>query len=150
MPAGAHTAAELMATMGVGRSHFTEDDRKSAQLPLAPGLDSQVEVLIRPGLLANVEITVEKIANALHVPSQAIFQKNGKNLVYVQQAPGRFAPREVQLVKESESMMVLGGGVQPGEIVALSDPTADQNAKKEAKKAAASSGNPMSSMPGGK
>jgi len=55
----------------------------------------------------------------------------------------------VQLVKQSESMMVLGGGVEPGEIVALGDPTADQNAKKESKKPA-SSGNPISSMPGGK
>jgi hypothetical protein len=41
---------------------------------------------------------------------------------------------------------VLGGGVEPGEVVSLGDPTADKNAKKQEKK----SSDPMSSMPGGK
>ena len=45
-------------------------------------------------------------------------------------------------------MMVLSGGVQPGEVVALADPTAGKNGKNDKgdKKA---NGNPMSSMPGG-
>jgi hypothetical protein len=82
------------------------------------------------------------------VPAQAVFQKNSKNIVYVQEKPGRFTAREVQVVKQSESMTVLAGGVQPGEIVALGDPTADKNAKKDSKKSSTS--DPMSSMPGGK
>jgi multidrug efflux pump subunit AcrA (membrane-fusion protein) len=83
------------------------------------------------------------------VPAQAVFQKDGQNLVYVQQRNGKFQPRKVQLVKRSESMMVLGSGVEPGELVALSDPTAGKNAKKDEKKPPSQS-NPMSSMPGGK
>jgi multidrug resistance efflux pump len=141
------SAADLMAMMANGGSKFTEEERSNAKLPLPPGQDSQVQVLLRPGLLADVEITVERLPNVIHVPAQAVFQKGGKPVVYVQQKNGRYEPREVQVVKQSESMMVLGGGVQPGEIVALGDPTADKNAKKDEKK---SSSDPMSSMPGGK
>ena len=91
----------------VQRFAYTEEERNNAKLPLPPEQDSQVQVLLRPGLLADVEIQVEKIPNALHVPAQAVFQKNGKPTVFVQQKNSRFEPREVQLVKQSESMMVL-------------------------------------------
>jgi HlyD family secretion protein len=133
--------------MGRGGSKFSEEERNNAKLPLPPQQDSQVQVLLRPGLLADVEITVENLPNVIHVPGQAVFQKGGKPIVYVKTQQGRFEPREVKVVKQSESMMVLGGGVEPGEIVALADPTAEKGAKKEEKK---SSSNPMSSMPGGK
>jgi multidrug resistance efflux pump len=146
---GRRTAAELLAGMGTGGSRFTDDERNNAKLPLPPDQDSQVQVLLRPGLLADVTIAVENLPNVIHVPAQAVFQKGGTNLVYVQQKPGRFTAREVRVVKRSESMMVLGSGVEPGEIVALADPAADRNAKKESRKSSSSS-NPMSSMPGGK
>ena len=142
------SAADLMAVLGRDESQFNEDERKNAKLPLPPEQDSQVQVLLRPGLLADVQITVESLPNVLHVPEQAVFQKGGKPVVYVKQSNGRFVAREVQLAEQSESMMVLKGGVEAGETVALSDPTADKNgSKKEEKK---SESNPMSSMPGGK
>ena len=50
-----------MVKRGVVSSGFTEDDRKAAKLPLPPEQDSQVQVLLRPGLLADVEIQVEKL-----------------------------------------------------------------------------------------
>jgi len=131
-------------------SPYTEEERNNAKLPLPPQEDSQVQVLLRPGLLADVEIQIEKIPDALHVPAQAIFQKNGKPTVFVQQKNKRFLPREVQLVKQSESMMVLASGVQPGEIVALSDPTADKSGKKEKGEKKSPGGSPMGGMPGGK
>ena len=111
-------------------SPFTEEERANAKLPLPPEQDSQVQTLLRPGLLADVEIVVEKIPDALHVPTQAVFQKNGKYLVFVLGKDGKYAPREVQLMKQSESTMVLSGGVQPGETIALGDPTASASDKK--------------------
>jgi len=146
-PAGA-SAADLMAMMAIGGSQFSDEDRKNAKVPLPPEADSQLQMLLRPGLLADVEITVENLPNVVHVPAQAVFQKDGQNIVYVQLKNGRFEPRKVKLVKQSESVMVLGGGVEPGELVALGDPMADKNAKKKEEKKQSSS-NPMSSMPGG-
>jgi hypothetical protein len=116
---------------------FTDEDRANAVLPIPPEQDSGISKLLRPGLLADVEIQVESIPNALHVPSQAIFRQGGKPIVYVQGKDGRFAPREVGLVKQSESFMVLSSGVEAGETVALSDPTlskSDKMSKTEEKK----------------
>ncbi len=127
---------------------FSEEDRKAANLPKPPEEDSQVQTLLRPGLLADVEITVEKIPNALHVPAQAVFEKGGKPTVFVKKN-GKFEPREVQLVKRSETMMVLAGGVQPGEVVAMSDPTADKSDKKGKAADKKSGSGAMGAMPAG-
>ncbi len=90
---------------------YTEEDRKNAKLPLPPEQDSQVQVLLRPGLLSDVEIQVEKLPDVVHVPAQAVFQKNGQYLVYVRKN-GKFEARQIQLVKQSESMMVVKSGVE--------------------------------------
>jgi len=144
---GANPLDQLVRRYSV--SQYTEEERNNAKLPLPPEQDSEVQVLLRPGLLADVEIQVEKIPDAMHVPAQAVFEKNGKPTVFVQQKNKRFVPREVQLVKQSESMMVLASGVQVGDIVALSDPTADKSGKKEKGEKKSQAG-PMGGMPGGK
>jgi len=138
---------QMIMARGRGGSPYTEEDRKNAKLPIPPEQDSQVQVLLRPGLLADVEIEVEKIPNVLHVPAQAVFNKSGKYTVFVQGKDGKFAPREVQLVKQSESMMVLAGGVEAGEIIAMADPTAKKSEKNADKKGG--SANPMGGMPSG-
>jgi hypothetical protein len=137
---------QMFMARGRGGSGYNDEDRKNAKLPLPPEQDSQVQVLLRPGLLADVEIEVEKIPDVLHVPAQAVFSKAGKYTVFVQGKDGKFGPREVQLVKQSESMMVLSGGVQAGEVIAMADPTA----KKSDKDKKGSSNNPMGGMPGSK
>jgi len=139
----------MMARGGrAGVGGYTDEDRKNAKLPLPPQQDSQVQVLLRPGLLADVEIEIEKLPDVLHVPAQAVFTKDGKYTVFVQDARGKFNPREIKLVKQSESMMVVASGVQPGEIIAMADPTVKKSDKKGDKKG--SGGNPMGGMPGGK
>ncbi len=149
--AGGEDPIQALLRRGAGASsQFTEEERSNAKLPLPPEQDSELQALLRPGLLADVEIVVEKIPDALHVPAQAVFNKNGKFTVFVQQKNGKFEPREVQLMKQSESMMVLSGGVQPGEIIAMADPTADKSGKKKKSGDSKSQGNPMGSMPGGK
>jgi len=130
-----------------GTSQFSDQDREKAKFPPPPEEDSQIQALLRPGLLADVEIEVEKIPNALHLPAQAIFQKGGKPTVFVQQKNGKFEARPVQLLKQSESLMVLASGVEPGEVVALEDPTASKSGKKDEKK---STGNAMGALPGAK
>ena len=91
---------------------------------------------------------MEKLPDVIHVPAQAVFQKNGQYLVYVHGKNGKFEPRPVQLVKQSESMMVISSGVQAGEIVAMADPTADKSKKNGEKKSSA--GAAMGGMGGGK
>jgi multidrug resistance efflux pump len=128
---------------------YTDEDRDNAKLPLPPDKDTDIALLLRPGLLADVEIEVERIPNALHVPLQAVFPKGGQSLVYVQAANGKFSPRVVKVMKQSETIMVLESGVEPGELVALQDPTANKAEKgkaEETKKPTSAT----SMLPGGK
>jgi multidrug efflux pump subunit AcrA (membrane-fusion protein) len=132
---------------GRGASPYSEEERKNARLPLPPEQDSQVQALLRPGLLADVEIIVEKIPNALHIPAQAVFDKGGKPTVFVQTRDGKFEPREIQLLKRSESTMVLSGGVQPGEIIAMQDLAPNKSDKKGKNEKKQGGGGAMSGMP---
>jgi HlyD family secretion protein len=139
---------DLMKMAAAASQQFSEQDRENAKLPLPPEEDSQLQVLLRPGLLADVEIIVEKIPNALHVPVQAVFEKNGKPTVFVQIGK-RFEPRAITLIKRSESMMVLAGGVQPGQVIALADPTPGASGGKKGKGDKKGGGGAMGVMPAG-
>lgn len=114
----------------------TEEDRARAKLPPPPEEDSQLQVLLRPGLLSDVEITVEKIPNAIHIPAQAVFDRDGRPTVWVQSGR-RFERRQVKLARRSESTMVIAEGLKPGETIALADPTVKPGEKKNGKKTGA-------------
>ena len=131
--------------MGSLAREFSDKELASAKLPPPPEEDTQFDVLLRPGLLADVSILIEKIPNAIHVPMQAVFEKEGKPVVYVKTG-NKFEARVIKPAKRSESTMVIADGVKPGEIVALADPTAK---KTDAKKDKGPSG-PMGALPGGK
>jgi hypothetical protein len=76
---------------------------------------------LRPGMSSNLVITAETLDNVLWVPSQALFERDGRSFVYLKTANG-FTPRDVALVKRSESQAVLTG-VNEGDAVALSNPS---------------------------
>lgn len=76
---------------------------------------------LRPGMTSNLVITAEKLENVLWVPSQALFERDGRSFVYLKMPDG-FTPRDVTLVKRSESQAVLTG-VKEGDVVALSNPS---------------------------
>jgi multidrug efflux pump subunit AcrA (membrane-fusion protein) len=78
---------------------------------------------LRPGMTSNILITVETLDDVLWLPSQALFESDGRAFVYVR-TPQGFVPKDVKLVKRSESQAVITG-IAEGEQVALSNP--DQN-----------------------
>jgi HlyD family secretion protein len=75
---------------------------------------------LRPGMTSNILITVESLEDVLWIPSQALFAIDGRSFVYARTAQG-FTPRDVQLVRRSESQAVISG-INEGAIVALSNP----------------------------
>jgi hypothetical protein len=131
-----------------GSQRFSAEDLANAKLPPPPEEDNQLEVLLRPGLLADVEIIVEKIPDAIHIPAQALYEKDGKMLVYVRQANGKFEPRVVKPLKRSENMMVIESGLNEGEEVALVDPEAARTSKKQDRPGEGGGGN--MALPGGR
>jgi len=70
------------------------------------------------------------MSNVVHVPNQAVFEKDGKPLVYIKTG-NRFEERYIKPAKRSESFLVVASGLQGGEIVALADPYAKKGDKKE-------------------
>jgi multidrug resistance efflux pump len=87
---------------------------------------------LRPGMTSNLVITVETLENVIWVPSQALFESDGRTFVYLQ-TPAGFMPRDVTLVRRSESQAVLTG-VSEGAIVAMSSP--DRQSKPAASQSA--------------
>ena len=77
---------------------------------------------LRAGASARVFIEGKEVANVLHVPRQAVFEKNGKNHLFVK-VGDRFEPRDVKVVQRTEGRIAIEG-VDEGVEIALVDPTA--------------------------
>jgi hypothetical protein len=136
-----------MPGLGGPTGPFTQKDLDNATLPPPPAEGDNMEVLMRPGLLADVEIIVEKVANAVYVPNQGVFEKDGKSVVYVQSGKA-FQTRPVKISKRSETVSVIESGLQPGDLIALQDPTiSEEDRKKKAQKK--SSGGAADALPVG-
>jgi hypothetical protein len=80
-----------------------------------------------------------------------VFEKNGKLIAYVQQAPGKWEERPIKPLKRSESTTVISEGLKPGETIAMSDPyeKPGDKKKKQEKSSQGGGGNPMGGMPAG-
>ena len=76
---------------------------------------------LRPGMTATVEIHVERKERALFVPIQAVFDREGKRVVYVRELGG-FREREVVTGSVNRDFAVVEKGLKAGDRVALSDP----------------------------
>jgi len=75
---------------------------------------------LRPGMTSNLVITVEALDDVLWIPSQALFESDGRAFVYLR-TPQGFVSRDVKLLRRSESQAVTTG-LAEGEQVALSNP----------------------------
>ena len=87
-------------------------------------LKEKADVILSNGMVfhsARLTIEGKEIADALHVPRQAVLEKNGKTHVYVK-VGDRFEQREVKVENFTESRAVIAG-LSEGTEVALTDPT---------------------------
>jgi len=76
--------------------------------------------MMRAGSSLRVVIDGREIKDALHVPRQAVFEKAGKNYVFLQTGD-RFERRDVKVVNATESRAIISG-VHEGDVIALVDP----------------------------
>ena len=76
---------------------------------------------MKAGGSAAVTIDGKEIRDALTVPRQAVFQKNGKTHVFVKSGE-RFEQKEIKIVQRTESRAAIEG-LPEGTEVALVDPT---------------------------
>ncbi len=82
---------------------------------------NQPDPQLRPGMSARFRIITGTLPNALWVPSQALFEADGRKFVYLRTATG-FTPQDVKLERRSESQVVITG-LREGQQVALANPS---------------------------
>ena len=99
-----------------------------------------------PRLLAgsSVRLVIDGrvVADALQVPRQSVFEKNGKTFVYLKVGE-RFERRDVKVTDSTESRAVVSG-VNEGDVIAMIDP---EIAARRSKSSSASSALPAASSP---
>lgn len=76
---------------------------------------------LRPGMTVEVEVITERVPNAVYVPAQAVFEREGKKWVFVR-AKDRFERREVSTGRRSENQVLIAKGLSGGEEISLLDP----------------------------
>lgn len=82
-----------------------------------PALADRIEA----GRSARIRIEGTPVRNALSLPRQAVFDRDGTPTVFLQQ-PNGFVPTRVKVVARTQSRVILDG-VAEGAVVALRDPT---------------------------
>ncbi len=82
---------------------------------------------LRPGMNARVVITTEVVPDALWIPSQALFERDGKTFVYLRSG-GSFTQTDVKLKRRGESQVIVEG-LHEGQIVAMASPDASSKKK---------------------
>jgi HlyD family secretion protein len=89
-------------------------------------LDKTDPKTMKPGTRVRAVLEIENMDNAFAVPRQALFDKDGKKIVYRKKGD-RYEPVEVTIGSSSAGRVVVTKGLSKGDALALKDPTGDQS-----------------------
>jgi hypothetical protein len=108
-------------TVGGATSHEFWDENAKHKFDLAIQLDSR-DTRLRPGFSARLSIRGDQLSRAVSIPSEAVFEHDGKKVVYCKHNRG-FEIQEVKVRALSEGRAILEG-LPLGTVVALVNPEA--------------------------
>jgi HlyD family secretion protein len=77
---------------------------------------------LRPGMMTGIRIEVERVHDAIVIPVEAVFFKNGQTVAYVL-SDGMHRERPLALARRGIGQIMVSKGLKPGERIALKDPT---------------------------
>jgi RND family efflux transporter MFP subunit len=112
-----HGAVASVGTIG------QQQDRSSSIKTFEVVVDvNEADPILKPGMTTSLEVVVQTIKQAVYVPLESVFAKNGKTVVYI--ADGS-APREAEVTTgiSNSNFVTISKGLSGGEKVALRDPT---------------------------
>lgn len=122
---------ELGGPRGAAAGGFSQQERENATLPSPPEVGSDIDILLRPGLLADAEVIVESLEDVIYIPYQAVFDTTQGPVVYVWNGRA-LEPRPVELGKRSESQVVILSGLEEGDQISLQSPDGPPAQRKKA------------------
>jgi len=77
---------------------------------------------LKPGMSAEVEVVIGTVSDALSIPLDAVFTRDGQQVVY--RLDGRSVdPVEVELGRQNATSVVVLSGLEDGDVIALKDPS---------------------------
>ncbi|HTM24921.1 MAG TPA: efflux RND transporter periplasmic adaptor subunit [Vicinamibacterales bacterium] len=79
---------------------------------------------IRPGMTATARIAADRLPNATLVPSEAIFQRDGRPVVYRLNG-SKFDEQPIEIVRRGREQAAVSAGVAAGDKLAVRRPDAD-------------------------
>jgi RND family efflux transporter MFP subunit len=86
---------------------------------------SEMDARLTPGMGAKVRVAVARVENGIVIPSNALFRKAGRTVVYEKHG-SKFEERDVEVSRKSGDDVLIAKGLQPGAVLALKDPTPEQ------------------------
>jgi membrane fusion protein, copper/silver efflux system len=75
-------------------------------------------LILKPGMYVNAELQIQS-AEGILVPDNAVLDTGDRQLVFVEDSPGRFTPREVRVGLRGNGQALLLEGVREGESVVV-------------------------------
>ncbi|NOR19627.1 MAG: efflux RND transporter periplasmic adaptor subunit [Xanthomonadales bacterium] len=76
--------------------------------------------LLKPDMFANVVIETSALPDAIVIPSEAIVRSGSREQVFVQRAPGKFEPRDVNIGVSSKGWTEVKSGIAAGDKIVIS------------------------------
>lgn len=89
-----------------------------------------MDPVLKPGMTTSNEVVMETIPDAIFVPLESVFEKDGKVLVYKMNGSSP-EPQTVEVGAKNGNFVVIKEGLKAGEKVTLRDPTLKENATKD-------------------
>ncbi len=78
-------------------------------------------LMLKPGMYANLRIKTQSIPNAIVIPSEAVIRSGERTLAFIALGDGRFEPRPIRVGQEGDNGDVLVlAGLQTGEKIVTS------------------------------
>ncbi len=82
----------------------------------------QADTRLKPGMTAQLTVVVDRVPDALSIPSEASFQKSGQTVAYVWEG-SNFQEHAIDIGRRSRNRILVAKGLRAGDRVALKDPS---------------------------
>ncbi|HEV2856740.1 MAG TPA: HlyD family efflux transporter periplasmic adaptor subunit [Thermoanaerobaculia bacterium] len=86
-------------------------------------LDKTDPRVMKPGQRVQAVLRLDEKKDALLAPRQAVFDREGRTVVFRRKAGGGFEPVAVKLGPSTMGRVVVESGIQKGDVLAMRDPT---------------------------
>ena len=96
-------------------------------------LDRTDPAVMKPGARVRATLEIENRKNVFSIPRQALFEKEGKKLIYRKRG-GRFESAPVEIATSSPGRVVVTKGIARGDELAMRDPTVGEEEKPRSEK----------------